>query len=101
MFFNLFGKKDGAGKEEIFVGEVIHYFGKVKAAVVKVKKEKILIGDDIKIKGHTTNIIQKVKSLQINNEQVESATKGKEVAVKLNGRARVGDMVYVLKEIKK
>lgn len=98
MLFNLFGRKDGEGKEELLVGEVIHYFAKVKAAVVKVKKEKVLIGDEIKIKGHTTDLIQKVKSLQVDHVQVESASKGKEVAVRLNGRARVGDKVYVLKE---
>lgn len=101
MFFNLFGKKDAAGKEELLVGEVIHYFGKVKAAVVKVKKEKLLVGDEIKIKGHTTDLVQKVRSLQLDHAQVESASKGMEVAVQVSKKARVGDLVYVLRDAKK
>jgi hypothetical protein len=40
MFFNLFGRKDGAGKEAHLVGEVTHYFGKVKAVVAKEKKRR-------------------------------------------------------------
>jgi hypothetical protein len=42
--------------------------------------------------------MQKVKSLQVDHVQVEIASKGKEVAVRLNGMAGVGDKVYVFKE---
>lgn len=93
MIFNLFGKKADA-KEGQIVGEVIHYFKKVKAAVIKVNKGSIEVGDKIRVKGHTTDFSQKIASMQINNDQVEKAGKGKEVAVKVGKKSRRGDKVW-------
>jgi len=93
MIFGIFGGK----KEEVLIGEVIHYFKQVKAAVIEVKKEKVAIGDRIRIKGHTTNFDQKIKSMQIEHEPVESVSKGGEVAIKVAKKVRRGDQVFILK----
>jgi putative protease len=95
MVFGLFGKKES---EEVLVGEVIHYFRKVKAAVVKVKENKVAVGDSIRVKGNTTDFTEKIKSMQIDHEIVNSASKGKEVAIQMKKKTRRGDRVFVLKE---
>ncbi|MGD2278535.1 MAG: hypothetical protein PVH45_00390 [Candidatus Omnitrophota bacterium] len=96
IFGFLKGKKEEKAKE-ILVGEVVHYFRKVKAAVIKVKKSGVAIGDRIKVKGHTTDFDQKIKSMQIDHEPVESASKGKEVAIKVGKKVRRGDKVFLVK----
>ncbi|MGB2599754.1 MAG: translation elongation factor-like protein [Candidatus Omnitrophota bacterium] len=94
MIFGIFG---GKKKEEVLIGEVVHFFPKVKAAIIKVNKEKVAIGDRIRIKGHTTNFDQTIKSMQIEHELVESVKKGEEVAVKVGKKVRRGDQVFLLK----
>ncbi len=94
MIFGIFG---GKKKEEILIGEVVHFFPKVKAVVIKVNKEKVAIGDKIRIKGHTTNFDQTIKSMQIEHEVVESVSKGEEVAIKVSKKVRRGDQVFLLR----
>ncbi|MFQ5953338.1 MAG: hypothetical protein ACE5JK_08090, partial [Candidatus Omnitrophota bacterium] len=69
----------------------------VKAAVIKVNKGKISIGDHIRIKGHTTDFDQTVKSMQIEHEPVESVSKGGEAAIKVGKKVRRGDQVFIIK----
>src|SRR4030042_1896629 len=54
---------DGASLEE--VGVVTHYFSKVDAAVVKLTKGTLSVGDKIFIKGHTSDFIETVDSMQL------------------------------------
>jgi putative protease len=95
MIFGLFGKKEAEVKG-VLIGEVIHYFPKVKAAVIKIKKNKMEIGNEIRIKGHTTDFGLKIKSMQIDHEPIESAGRGKEVAIKVGKKTRRKDKVYLL-----
>ena len=97
MIFGFLGGKKEEKAKEVLVGEVVHYFRKVKAAVIKVKKSGVAIGDHIKVKGHTTDFDQKIKSMQIDHEPVESASKGKEVAIKVGKKVRRGDKVFLVK----
>ena len=54
MIFGLFGKKKE--EEGVLVGEVIHFFPHVQAAVIEVKKGNSSIDDSIRIKGNTTDL---------------------------------------------
>ena len=114
MLFGLLGKKkkrnnQGSAKKVVkpkakappvnkikrqAVGEVTHYFSKVKAAVIKIKKGPVNTGDIIYIKGHTTDFEQKISSMQIDCQPVNKASRGKEVGVRVKRRVRVGDVVY-------
>lgn len=75
------------------IGEVTHFFNKAGVAVIKLK-DKISIGDKIKIKRNEKETEENVESMQIDHEDVETAKKGEEVAVKINGSAKEGDEVY-------
>ncbi len=76
------------------LGVVTHYFPKVNAAVIKLSKGSLKVGEEIYIKGHTSSFKQKVKSLQVNHAPVEESKKGQEIGVKVSTRVRVGDTVY-------
>ncbi|MBI4220634.1 MAG: translation elongation factor-like protein, partial [Chloroflexi bacterium] len=52
-------------------------------------------GDLIYVAGHTTDLEQRIDSMEINHQPVEFATPGDQVAIKLAGRARAGDTVYI------
>lgn len=78
------------------VGEMIHYFPHVKAAVVKVLKGSLRVGDAIYIKGHTTDFKEKVQSMQLDHVPIEEARKGQEVGLLVKSRVRIGDSVYKL-----
>lgn len=79
--------------KENIIGEVTHYFPKVRAAVIKLKAP-LLIGDTVKIKGHTTDFTQKVASIQIDRVPVNSAKKGQEIGLLVDSRVREHDTVY-------
>ena len=75
------------------IGEVTHYFNKAGVAVIKLK-DKISIGDKIKIKRNERETEEDVRSMQIDYEDVDTAQKGEEVAVKIENSAKEGDQVY-------
>src|SRR3990167_6537064 len=84
----------GAAVEEI--GIVTHYFPHVEAAVVKLTKGPLSVGDTIVIKGHTTDFKEKVGSLQLDHAPVDSASVGQEIGLKVKTRVREHDAVYKL-----
>lgn len=84
----------GASVEEI--GIVTHYFPHVEAAVVKLTKGALSLGDTIVIKGHTTDFKEKVDSIQLDHVPVETASVGQEVGLKVKSRVREHDSVYRL-----
>ena len=79
--------------KENVIGVVTHYFPKVRAAVVKLKAP-LIMGDVIKIKGHTTDFTQTVTSLQIDRVPINSAKKGQEIGLLVDSRVRQHDVVY-------
>lgn len=80
-------------KKERLVGEVTHYFSKIGVAVVKLK-EKLKIGDKIKIMGGEREFEQEVKSMQIEHKDIKEAGKGKEIGLKVDQKVKEGDKVY-------
>lgn len=82
----------GASLEE--VGVVTHYFPKVDAAVVKLTKAGLSIGDKIVIKGHTSDFKEKVDSIQLDHEPIQNAEKNMEIGLKVKAKVREHDVVY-------
>ncbi len=77
-------------------GIVTHYFPKVNAAVVKVKKA-LKLGDPILIKGNTTDFRQMVSSMQIDRRVIEKAKPGMEIGLEVLSKAMPGDEVFIVK----
>jgi len=82
----------GASLQE--VGEVTHYFPKVDAAVVKLAKGSLSLGDTIIIKGHTTGFKEKINSMQLDHVPITKASSGQEIGLKVKAKVRDRDAVY-------
>lgn len=82
----------GATLEE--VGVITHYFPHVEAAVVKLKKGTLSIGDSIIIKGHTTDFQEQIDSMQLDHVPITNATRGQEIGLRVKEKVRDSDIVY-------
>jgi translation elongation factor EF-Tu-like GTPase len=78
------------------VGEITHYFPKVKAAAILVLKDSLKIGDEIYIKGHTTDFKEKITSMQLDHAPIEEGRQGQEIGLLVKSKVRAGDSVYRL-----
>ncbi len=74
------------------IGVVTHYFPKVNAAVVKLKKP-LAVGDTVLIQGSTTHFKQKIESMQIDHEVISKAKKGNEIGLEVKDRVREHDLL--------
>jgi len=81
-----------AEKEKI--GEVFTYFKKPMVAGIRITGGALKVGDNILIQGHTTNVEQKVDSIEIDRKAIEIAEEGQEVGIKVKDRVRPHDIVY-------
>jgi len=81
--------------EKKLVGTVEHYFSKINVAAINLTDE-LKVGDSISIEGTTTNFQQKVSSMQIEHNNVETAKPGDSIGLKVEDRVREGDKVYKL-----
>ncbi len=77
----------------VLLGEIEDYFAHVGVAALKLQAP-VSVGDMIRVKGHTTDITQKLESLQIDHQPVQTASSGDAVGFKIADRARKGDAVY-------
>ncbi|HUU54553.1 MAG TPA: translation elongation factor-like protein [Armatimonadota bacterium] len=85
-------EKQGA-PEERPVGQVTHYFSKAGVMAVQLSDE-LSLGDLIHVRGHTTDFVTSVQSMQIEHATVPKAGPGDSVGVKVSEKVRPGDMVY-------
>ena len=80
------------------VGVVTHYFGHLSVAVVKLDPQTNLhVGDNIHIKGHTSDFGQRVESLQIGHAAVEQVGPDDDFGLKVVDHVREHDVVYKVK----
>jgi translation elongation factor EF-1alpha len=83
-------------KELVEIGKVTHFFTKISVAIVELTGV-LSVGDQILIKGPTTNVEQKVDSMQIEHENVQEAKQGQSIGLKVNDHVRENDVVYKVK----
>nr|AGF93530.1 peptidase U32 [uncultured organism] len=79
------------------IGKVTHYFTEINVGVIELS-EALEVGDEISIEGATTDIQQPVDSMQIEHDDVEEASSGDAVGMKVKDRVREGDIVYKLEK---
>ena len=80
----------------VLLGFVEDYFAKV-GVIALTLKAPVSIGQRIQVLGHTTHLEQAVDSMQIDHVVVAQASAKSAVGIKVTGRARRGDHVYLLK----
>lgn len=80
------------------IGVVTHYFGHLSVAVVKLDPDTMLrVGDNIHIKGHTSDFGQRVESLQVGHAPVQEVGPNDDFGLKVVDHAREHDVVYRVK----
>jgi translation elongation factor EF-1alpha len=79
------------------VGQVTHFFAGPSAAVLKLSAP-LKVGDTIHIVGFTTDLTEKLTSMQIEHASVQQAKPGDDVAILVQDRVREGDEVFLVGE---
>ncbi len=80
------------------VGRITHYFSKINVGVLELSKGELHVGDTIHIKGHTSDFYQKVESMQVENNPVDSAKPREPVGIKVESPVRENDIVFKVTE---
>ena len=80
--------------EEILIGHISHYFGKIQVAAIDLTDGDLKVGDTIHIVGHTSDFTETIQSMQIDRVDVPHAEKGKSIGIRVGVHARVGDKVF-------
>jgi len=83
-------------KELVEIGKITHFFTKISVAIVELTGT-LSVGDQILLKGPTTNVEQKVDSMQIEHKDVQKASRGQSIGLRVNDRVREHDVVYKVK----
>lgn len=75
------------------IGLVTHYFTHLSVAAVGLTAP-LTVGDRIHIRGHTTDLVQDVSSLEVDHAPVERAGPGDDVALKVDDHVREHDRIF-------
>ncbi len=76
------------------IGRISHYFSKINVGVIELTTGALKVGETIHIKGHTSDFIQKIESLQVEHKPVESIKKGESAGFKAECPVREHDLVF-------
>ncbi len=90
-----FLKEENMKEERI--GVITHYFSHLGVAAVVLEGD-LAAGDTIHIKGHTSDFIQKVESIQLEHKEINLAKKGEDVGIRVKEHTREHDVVYKVVE---
>lgn len=82
-----------AEKKEKEIGKVVHWYGKINVAVVKLAAG-LKVGDTIKVRHGETEFEETVSSMQLDHEAVKAGKKGQEIAIQLSQEAKDGSLVF-------
>ena len=76
------------------IGVVIHYWGKIGVAGVKITEGELRVGDTIHVKGHTSDFTQQIESIQVEGQSVDVVRAGDDIGIKILEHAREHDEVF-------
>jgi len=69
----------------------------MKVMALKLSHRDIKKGEEILIEGEKTFIEENVSSIHFKGKEVEKGIKGSEVGIKINGKVKKGDKVFLYK----
>ena len=79
------------------LGVITHYYSHLGVAVVQLNKGTLKAGSKIHVKGHSTDLTQKVESMEYEHRHVDEASAGQNIGLKVNDHVREHDIVYLVK----
>ena len=78
---------------EVKIGKVTHYYTHLGVAAIELDSDKLDVGDIIHIKGHTTDLVQPVDSIELEHHQINEAKPGQNVGIKVKDHVREHDEI--------
>ncbi|MBF0532975.1 MAG: hypothetical protein HQL23_07775 [Candidatus Omnitrophica bacterium] len=78
------------------VGEITHFFPKIKVVVVKMTAGRLRVGDRVAIQGQGKGFVQSVTSLQVESLDVAAVNRGQTAGMKVVRPAKAGDQLIRL-----
>jgi putative protease len=75
------------------IGTVTHWFGHLSVAGVRLTAP-LAVGDRIHIRGHTTDLVESVSSMEIEHRKVDHAGPGDDVALAVAGHVHEHDLIF-------
>lgn len=76
------------------VGVVTHYYNHLGVAAIKLTEGDLAVGETVHIKGHTSDFITLVKSMQMDHKTVNRAGPGADIGIQISVHAHEHDRVY-------
>jgi hypothetical protein len=76
------------------IGIVTHYFSHLSVATLRLETGRLRVGDTIHFHGHTTDLTQRVESLEVNHAAVTEVGPNDNFGLKVIGHVREHDVVY-------
>lgn len=78
------------------IGKVVHFYDKLGVAIIDLSSGGLKVGDEVKFKRGDEEVSQKIESLQVEHESVDSVKKGDSFGVKVDKPTKVGTEVYLV-----
>jgi len=79
--------------EEKEIGKITHYYGHIGVGIIELA-DTLKVGDNVRIKGHTTDIKETVNSMQLEHANINEAVKGQSVGITVANKVHPNDKVY-------
>jgi len=81
--------------KKVFLGKGMHYYSNAKIGQFKIEAQQLKVGDKILITGPTTGVIEsEIKSMRVEEKDVEVAKRGDEVTFLVEEKIRASDKLY-------
>lgn len=79
--------------QEKEIGKITHYYSNISVGIIELS-DTMKVGDNIHIKGHTSDFTQPVDSIQIEHASVPEAKAGDVVGIKVKEKVHPHDKIY-------
>jgi putative protease len=86
-----------ATKHKTYLGRITNYFSNAGVAEILTEAGELKVKDEILIIGPTTGVVEHtVEEIRVDDKPVPQSTKGEYCSVRLNGKVRRGDKLFLL-----
>ncbi len=83
--------------EKTLIGKVSHFYPKISVVVIELE-DTLKVGDKISFEKEETMFEQTVESMQIDRENVNEATKGQAIGLRVDQKVSEGSRVFKVVE---
>ena len=79
--------------QEKEIGKITHYYGHISVGIIELS-DTLKVGDNIHIKGHSSDFSQAVDSIQVEHKDISEAKAGDVIGIKVTEKTHPHDKVF-------